>query len=177
MLLENDILYLRALEPEDLEFLYKWENDSDLWQYGSTLSPYSKMIIRQYINDSLSSDIFQVKQLRLMIILKSENRAIGTIDLYELDIHHSRAGVGVLIDKDYRQRGYSKQALSLTIQYAFELLNLNQIFAHVAKNNLMSLNLFANLGFETTGCMKNWLKIEKQYEDMYILQLFNGKMK
>lgn len=153
--------------------LYKWENDSDLWQYGSTLSPFSKMILRQYINDSLSSDIFQTKQLRLMIVLKNQNQVIGTIDLYELDAHHSRAGVGILVDKAFRAQGYSKQALELVIRYAFDFLNLHQIFAHIAESNTVSLNLFSQLGFESTSKLKSWLKINNKLEDMHILQLFN----
>lgn len=173
MHLENDILHLRALEPEDLEILYKWENNSNLWQYGSTLSPYSKMIIRQYINDSLSSDIFQAKQLRLMIVLKDSNEVIGTIDLYELDVHHSRAGIGILIDDHYREKGYAKQTLKLIIDYAFNFLNLHQIFAHIADDNTHSLQLFSEVGFKKTSKLEKWLKVEGIYKDMYILQLFN----
>lgn len=173
MLLENDILYLRALEPEDLEVLYKWENDCRLWQYGSTLAPYSKMIIRQYINDSLSTDILQAKQLRLMIVLKKTEQVIGTLDLFELDTHHSRAGIGILIDELYRGKGYAKQTLRLATQYAFALLGLHQIFAHIAENNTSSLQFFKEVGFRETSKLEKWLKIEQEYKDMHILQLFN----
>lgn len=173
MQLKNDILYLRALEPEDLELLYKWENNSDLWQHGSTLAPYSKMVIRQYINDSLSSDIFQTKQLRLMIALTKTDEVIGTIDLYELDNHHSRAGVGILIDEAYRKKGYAKETLKLIIRYAFDLLNLHQIFAHIAEDNSRSLRLFEEIGFKKASKLEKWLKINGEYKGMYILQLFN----
>ena len=37
-LLENERVCLRALEPEDLELLYRWENDSELWEVGNTLA-------------------------------------------------------------------------------------------------------------------------------------------
>ena len=37
MLLSNDRVRLRALEPEDLELLYRWENDPELWEVGNTL--------------------------------------------------------------------------------------------------------------------------------------------
>ena len=67
-LLKNNTLQLRAPEPEDLEVLYKWENDTDVWIYGSAMSPYSKYILRQYIADA-QTDIFESKQLRYMIDL------------------------------------------------------------------------------------------------------------
>lgn len=108
-----------------------------------------------------------------MIVLKNQNQVIGTIDLYELDAHHSRAGVGILVDKAFRAQGYSKQALELVIRYAFDFLNLHQIFAHIAESNTVSLNLFSQLGFESTSKLKSWLKINNKLEDMHILQLFN----
>ena len=76
--LDNNTLHLRALEPEDLEVLYKWENDTEVWKFGSAVSPYSKYILRQYIADA-QTDIFQSKQLRLMIVLQEEQNTIGTI--------------------------------------------------------------------------------------------------
>ena len=44
--LENDTIRLRALEPEDLDLLYAWENDTSLWEFGSTLVPYSRYVDR-----------------------------------------------------------------------------------------------------------------------------------
>ena len=52
MLLSNDRVRLRALEPEDLELLYRWENDPELWEVGNTLAPYSRYILKEYIAGS-----------------------------------------------------------------------------------------------------------------------------
>lgn len=65
--LENNILKLRAPEPEDLDQLYKWENDTSLWEYGASITPYSRFELKQYLIDS-KHDLFSDKQLRLMII-------------------------------------------------------------------------------------------------------------
>lgn len=72
--LESNRITLRALEPEDLDILYKWENDSRLWQNGSTLTPYSKFALRDYLENSLQ-DIFQSRQLRLMVEEKQRQRS------------------------------------------------------------------------------------------------------
>ena len=37
---------LRAVEPEDLKNLYKWENDSTLWNVSDTITPFSKYILK-----------------------------------------------------------------------------------------------------------------------------------
>ena len=64
MYLENENIRLRALEPEDLEILYKWENDTSIWQVGCTTEPYSRYILKEYIAYS-DKTIYEKKQLRL----------------------------------------------------------------------------------------------------------------
>ena len=60
--LSNDKVVLRALEPEDVELLYGWENDSDLWQVSNTLAPFSKYVLTQFI-ESQMQDIYQTRQM------------------------------------------------------------------------------------------------------------------
>ena len=62
---------LRPLEPEDLEFIYEIENNEDLWELSSTQTPYSRFLIKQYL-DNAHRDIYEVKQLRLVIETKEE---------------------------------------------------------------------------------------------------------
>ena len=64
--LGNDKVYLRAIEAEDVELLYKWENDEETWEVSHTLVPFSKYILALYIKNS-DKDIYETKQLRLMI--------------------------------------------------------------------------------------------------------------
>ena len=66
-------IILRALEPTDIDALYKWENDPEIWHVSNTCTPYSKYILEKYIENS-HLDIYQVKQLRLMIDIR-EKRA------------------------------------------------------------------------------------------------------
>jgi diamine N-acetyltransferase len=169
-LLENENILLRALEPEDLDALYKWENDSTLWQYGSTLTPYSKFALRDYIANS-SLDIVQSRQLRLMIVYKKTNQLIGTIDLYDFDALNLRAGVGILLDADYRNQGLGLQALSLMKEYAFRFLLLKQLYAYVPQTNLPSYKLFKKSGYLETALLKSWLKTTEGFVDVYLMQL------
>jgi len=168
--LENGQIKLRALEPEDLDALYKWENDADLWNCGATIAPYSKFAIKEYIADS-RVDIFQSKQLRLMIVWKDNGESVGTIDLYDFDPINLRAGVGILIDAAYRGKGIGKQALQLMKDYAFDFLLLKQLFAYVPKQNEISLQLFSKAGYSNTTYLKEWIKTNAGFEDVYVMQL------
>ena len=168
--LENDTIKLRALEPEDLDILYHWENDSDLWRYGNTLAPYSRFSLREYLSDS-RLDIFQSRQLRLMIVLKEKDLAIGTIDLYDFDPINGKAGIGILIDGNFRQKGLGIEALHLMKEYAFKFLMMKQIYAFVPERNIPSIKLFEKCGYEKTGHLRSWIKNDETWEDVFMMQL------
>lgn len=171
--LENEKILLRALEPEDLDVLYKWENDSSLWNYGSTLTPYSKFALRNYLSDSTQQDIFTSRQLRLMIVEKSSGKPIGTIDLYEFDPMNLRAGIGILIDSDYRNNGFGNEALMLIEDYAFRFLLLKQLYAYVPKTNIPSFHLFKKAGYKETGLLQSWIKTAEGFTDVSFMQKKN----
>lgn len=168
-LLHNDRLHLRALEPEDLEMLYKWENDTDVWKFGSAMSPYSKYVLRQYIADA-QTDIFQSKQLRFMIALHEEETAIGTIDLYDFDTLNSRCGVGIYIEPAYRKNKFAEQALNLLISYTFDFLKINQLYAIIPESNEASIKLFRNSGFTQSGILQQWVSYDNKFENAIIVQ-------
>jgi diamine N-acetyltransferase len=170
MLLETANIRLRAPEPEDLELLYKWENDTSLWSVGNTLSPYSRYDLKQYI-DSASKDVYETKQLRLMIDLKDRSKTAGTADLYDFEPHHGRAGVGVFVDEAYRNRGVASEALSLLCDYSFGFLRMYQLYACISVNNDTSIKLFKHCGFSLQGELKDWIYTEKGYENVLIFRL------
>ena len=59
--LKGEHIYLRALEPEDLEFVYAIENTTEFWNLSDTQAPYSRFLIKQYLKFWL--DLFFVMKL------------------------------------------------------------------------------------------------------------------
>ena len=161
---------LRPLEPEDLEFLYKWENDLQLWEVSNTLTPFSKYILKQYIQES-HRDIFETKQLRL-IIEDLRGKAVGTVDLFDFDPYHQRAGIGVLIysSKD-RRKGLASDAIKLITNYSFKVLGLHQVFANITSRNQASIQLFEKAGFKKSGLKKDWRRTADGWLDELVYQL------
>lgn len=172
--LMNERIYLRAVEPEDMDVMYQMENDSSMWDISNFTVPYSRYVLRQYIEGS-QCDVFADKQLRLMIVRKSDNQVLGTIDITDFVPLHLRGEVGIAIHKDCRQQGYATDALKLLCQYAFDFLSLNQLYAHVGVGNDVCMKLFTACGFEPCGLLRNWLKVEGGYKDVTILQCLNPK--
>ena len=119
--LMNERIYLRAVEPEDMDIMYEMENDPSMWDISNFTVPYSRYVLRQYIEGS-QCDVFADKQLRLMIVRKSDQCILGTIDITDFVPLHSRGEVGIAVHKDYRLQGYATDALKLLCEYAFDFL-------------------------------------------------------
>jgi len=166
-------IYLRALEPEDLDFMYAVENDESVWEVSHTQTPYSKFLIRQYLENA-HQDIYEAKQLRLAICNIDNRRAIGLVDLFEYDPKNNRAGMGILLhlEKD-RQKGVGTEAVKLLIDYTFSNLNLHQLYVNINPANAASVKLFTNFGFLKNGEKKQWNLVNGTYKDEDFYQLIN----
>ena len=162
------MIRLRACEPEDLELLYRWENNADYWCAGELRTPYSRFALKQFILAS-GQDIYESRQMRLMIERASDGAAVGAVDLFDFDPLNGRAGVGILIDKPYQGAGLASESLRALQTYAFRHLQLHQLYAHIAATNTASLRAFENAGFETAATLKDWIRREGQYLDVVLV--------
>lgn len=171
-------ILLRAPELHDLEKIQAWENDKSLWHLSNTLLPFSRFSIEQYILGE-QEDIYSKKQARFIISLTNneseEIEIIGAIDLFDFDPKNRRAGVGILIDEEHRNMGFAKEALNQMVEYSFNILNLHQLYCSILTSNTESLNLFKRQQFSIIGVKKDWVLLNKEWQDEYILQLINKK--
>lgn len=171
--LKGEHIYLRALEPEDLEFIHTIENDESVWEISNTITPYSKFLIKQYLKQS-HKDIFEVKQLRL-VISSYNKEALGMIDLFDFDFKNSRAGVGILVkNTEDRGKGVGSEALKLLVNYSFTHLGLHQLYCNISEENDVSIKLFTKQGFKNIGLKKDWNLVNGSYKNEYIFQLINN---
>ncbi|WKW47326.1 GNAT family protein [Myroides sp. JBRI-B21084] len=173
MFLKGEKVFLRALEPEDLSFLYEIENDELLWEVSHTQAPYSKWLLKNYIENS-HQDIYEAKQLRLAIVENNTNLLVGLIDLFDFDPKNNRVGLGIVVkDSVQRNKGFGSEAVQLLLGYAFHFLNVHQIYVNVAANNHASIKLFSKFDFQKVGVKKQWNKIGSVYVDELLFQLIN----
>lgn len=175
-ILTGNNLHLRAPEPEDLEHLYVWENNPEIWTVSNTITPFSRFTLKNYIETS-HFDIYQTKQLRLMIDIAISRKTIGTIDLFDFDPYHCRAGIGILIgDISEQRKGYANEALDILIEYCFSTLGLNQLYCNIRKDNCGSISLFQKKGFVQCGEKKDWLKTPDGWQNELTFQLLRKQV-
>jgi len=142
-MLKGENILLRSLQDSDLVFLQDIENNKENWQYGGERKIYSKQDLASYILNS-RTNIQIAKQYRFVIDLKSN--PIGFIDLFNYT--NTGVGIGIIISKYYRNKGFAKEALTIMIDYIFITLGLKKIKAIISKDNLGSIKLFNSCGFD-----------------------------
>lgn len=166
--LQNNNIYLRALEPEDFLFLSEIENDENLWLLGSVVQPFSDFVLKEYLKNA-TEDIYKVGQLRLVICMKN-GLPVGLIDLFDFEPKHRRAGLGIVILQAYRGKGVGREALECVENYAKKHLGLHQLYAHILEGNTASIRLFKKCGFEQSGVKKDWIYHNRDYHNECLFQ-------
>lgn len=175
--MEEATISIRALEPTDIDLLYKWENDPEVWHVGNTIAPLSRFVLEQYLVNS-HEDIFSARQLRLVIEYNTSGKdavPVGSIDLFDFEPLHKRAGIGILIAKEHRHKGYARQALELMLSYCYNTLSLHQVFCNIEADNTESIRLFTKLGFVQCGYKKQWLWRKHEWIDEIMYQHFDNQ--
>ncbi|NKI32579.1 GNAT family N-acetyltransferase [Croceivirga thetidis] len=167
--LNGQKIFLRALEPADLDFLYKIENDTAIWEISGTQKPYSKSTLKKYLKNA-HLDIYEIKQLRLCICKKT-GESVGFIDLFDFDPNNKRVGVGLIVaDEEHRNKGFGKEALGLICEFALGHLDVHQVYANILEENKASIHLFESEGFARVGTKKDWIRAGSGFKNEILYQ-------
>ena len=168
MNIEGNLCRLRALEPEDLDAMYGWENDTDSWRVSGTVAPFSRHVLLRLI-DEQQFDIYATRQMRLVI--ESRNgEAVGAVDLFEFDPQNLRAGVGIIVAPPYRKQGYAQDTLQTLERYVRDVLRMHQLWCSIGADNEASIALFKSGGYAECGRRKEWLLTSTGAIDEVLMQ-------
>ncbi len=159
---------LRAIEPEDLDFLYMIENDTSLWNVGTTNVPYSRYTLHDYIAHA-NDDIYSDRQVRL-IIENGAGQVVGIADVVNFNPQHLRAELGIVIQSEYRRQGYAFAAVEEMLRYSLSILHLHQLYVVVDTQNIPAINLFTKLAFRESARLEQWLFDGHEYHDALLMQ-------
>ena len=160
---------LRAIEPEDLDLLYRIENDTTLWNVGISNVPYSRYLLHDYVAQA-TADIYTDRQARMMID-DEDGQTVGIADIVNFDPANRRAEVGIIILNARRRQGYATATLLALHDYARRVLRLHQLYAYIDVRNEASLCLFQKAGFTTAARVPQWLCDGDEYRDAWLMQL------
>ena len=156
-------IQLRAIEPADLELLYLWENDAEVWRVSGTLAPVSRDRLARFISEQ-SYDLYATRQMRLVVDV--DGVMVGSVDIFDFEPLHRRFGVGILIYADeYRRKGYARRVVEMVKEYARNILDLKQIWVTIDEDNAASIALFQGCGFVLSARRREWINRAGRFVD------------
>lgn len=157
---------LRAPEPDDVDRLYMWENDPEGGLHGHWAhAPLSRFQIWEYVNN-YDANPATAGAVRMMVTADGE--AVGTVDLYDIDLYNRRASVGIYIDAGYRGKGAGRASLEAISRYAADTLGLHTLAAYCLSENQASCRAFEAQGYALSGVMKECARLASRYHDINV---------
>lgn len=159
-------LILRAVEPEDVDFMLECEKVDDTALWSDYRAPLSRNQLLTYAL-TYDADPFSAGQLRL-IAENDRGTSVGMIDLYGISERDRRAFVGITIHPDFRNLGYAVMALEELSKISKDRLGLNQLAAKVSTANKKALRLFPKAGFTQRALLPKWHRIGQDFHDFVL---------
>lgn len=97
---------------------------------------------------------------------------VGTIGIKDIDYINKKANIGYWIGKQYQGKGIATECVKLVVNYAFDVLELEEISAYVFPDNNSSIRVLEKNGFEKTKKVNEYHPISKNYRNslVYIIK-------
>jgi RimJ/RimL family protein N-acetyltransferase len=149
-------IYLRALEMEDYKKTYEWRKDP-VYQAGvGSMKRFASSETEKRWVETVISRHEKTQEVRLAIVLKSNNEMIGLQSLTSIDLINKNAVINSWIgDKKHRKKGYIKEARYLILMYGFQELGLERISSHILEGNMASRKAGEKIGYIQEGVLRN----------------------
>ena len=157
--------YLSPLSHEDAAAHTVWENDLEVAipLGDEAYTPTSLEKMHEQIDGALRN------QAHVFSIVDSESeQTIGRCMLTNLDAINRSAMLGIMIgDKAFQNRGYGQESVRLLLDYAFNLLNLNNVMLGTFSFNARAIAAYKRVGFKEIGRRRQSRIIAgKMYDDV-----------
>jgi ribosomal-protein-alanine N-acetyltransferase len=144
---ETQRLILKEIEFEDLDAIFLLRSDEAINKYIARESPKDISVVKEWLN-KMKSGIAANTHLYWTINLKSENRLIGTICIWNYDASTNCSEIGFELMSDYQNQGYVSEAIKPVIDFAKTQLQLSNLVAFTHKENISSIKVLEKCNFE-----------------------------
>ena len=170
--IENEILLFRKINHEQANDMYAYLSDEDVkryigWPLMNTITETHDLIDRLLKRENKGAHLYA------SVILRSNNKVIGNVMLFDFDDEAHHAEVGYLFSKEYWGQGFGTQSLRLLDELAFKEMRLHKLHAKVVAENIGSLKILQKNGYDIEGQLKDHFYIDDKYHDAILLGKIN----
>ncbi|MDR7076241.1 ribosomal-protein-alanine N-acetyltransferase [Neobacillus niacini] len=120
-------------------------------------------------------NFYEKRAIRWGMVLKENNKLIGTLGLNGLQLKNKKAEIGYELHPSYWRMGYTSEAIKEVLRYTYLNLELHRIGAVVYLENQASINLLEKLGFSKEGVLRDYLYQNNRYHTTHMLSLLKDE--
>jgi RimJ/RimL family protein N-acetyltransferase len=158
--------YLSPINLNDAEKFTEWLNDLEVTQHLMLYQHIISVESEKGFLERLSKDH------NYSIIDNDTNELIGNCGYADIDNLNQTAEIGIFIgNKNYWDRGYGKEALSLLLDYGFKALNLHNVFLRVYSFNERAIKCYEKTGFKIIGKNREALLRNGERHDIILMDI------
>lgn len=174
MKLKGNSIILRNIKETDLEFLREMINDLAIKKMtvGETKQEVTIEEQKKWFEN------LKYEKNRQRFVIDLEGKPIGVINLDNIDEKNKSASISIKIGKqNLKNKGYGTQALNLILEYAFERLDLQRIYANVLEYNNPSQKLFIKCGFQIDGIQRKAILKNENFYNLIMFSILKEEFK
>lgn len=145
-MIEGRSVRLRALEPSDMENMWRWQNDWATQRLGDGEPELalSHAAVERTFGDSAGFTSYVIETL--------DGRAIGSCGYFGYSGRNRSCSVGIWIgEADARGKGYGTEAMRLMLRYLFHQMGLHRVALQVMADNAPAIASYIKCGFREEG--------------------------
>lgn len=175
LLLETNRLYLQPFNKKDATRIRDLANNKELASILGLPHPYKLENAEDWI-EIQPEQIKDGVEYPLSIVSKEINEIIGTITI-RIDKNNNKGELGYWIGIDYWGNGFATEAVNKMIEFGFDDLNLNKIWASVLSRNKASSVVLEKVGLQKEGTLRQNRLLHNKYEDIDVYGLLQIEYK
>jgi RimJ/RimL family protein N-acetyltransferase len=164
--LETQRLLLRPLKEEDEENIYQYVKDYDIARWTINIPhPYPREGAIEFIKQARGL-MEEGLAYELAILLKPEMKIVGVVSFVRINKAHRNAELGYWVGKPYWNNGIATEAAIRILEFGFEDLGLQRIFAKCFFDNLPSKRIMEKIDMEYEGKFRHEIFKEDRFIDI-----------
>ncbi len=167
----GNTLSLRAIEKKDLQTIQAWRNDENLRRYFREYRDFSMSQLEKWYDNMIFDNRFE------FFIIEHDSNPIGVAGITYIDWVNRHADVHFYIGEggEWIDKKHSPEAFNLILDYGFDILNLNKIWAEIYEIDFKKLKFFKDNGFSIDANLREHYYYKGKYYTSHLLSLLKSE--
>ena len=163
--LETERLMLRPMRVSDAPAMFEYAQSPDVTRYLLWRPQPNIEHTRSYL-EYLAGRYRVGMHYEWAVILKEEDRMIGTCGFCAVDCPNNKGEIGYVLNPKYRGKGIMPEAVRRVLRFGFDMMGLHRIEARYMIGNDASRRVMEKVGMQFEGIHREAMLVKGAYRDI-----------